>query len=159
MWCGPGPVLSLWVCVGCGWSACGNGVGVVGVWFGVLLVGVFPGGGVVGVLLGCCWWLCGGVRCRPVSAGVGLVWGGGGGVMDGMGVWFDCGVGGGYCFLRCAEGLRPGGSGLVVSCAGAFSFLVFMGSPCARVCVGVVCELDSVFVCLQFVLFCACFCF
>ena len=51
------------------------------------------------------------------------------------------------------------GSGLTGSCAKPFSLPVITGSPCARVCVGVVCELDSVFVCLQFVLFLCLFLF
>ena len=80
-------------------------------------------------------------------------------VTDGIVVWFDGGGWVGYCFLRCAERPRPRGSGWVVSGVGLFSLPVLMGCPCAWVCVGVVCELDSVFVCLQFVLFLCLFLF
>ena len=47
----------------------------------------------------------------------------------------------------------------MVSGVGLFSLPVLMGCPCVWVCVGVVCELDSVFVCLQFVLFLCLFLF
>ena len=47
----------------------------------------------------------------------------------------------------------------MVSGVGSFSLPVLMGCPCVWVCVGVVCELDSVFVCLQFVLFLCLFLF
>ena len=80
-------------------------------------------------------------------------------VADGIVVWFDGGGCVGYCFLRCAERPRSRGSGWVVSGVGLFSLPVLMGCPCVWVCVGVVCELDSVFVCLQFVLFLCLFLF
>ena len=62
-------------------------------------------------------------------------------------------------FSSLRRGAAARGSGWVVSGVGLFSLPVLMGCPCAWVCVGVVCELDSVFVCLQFVLFLCLFLF